>query len=755
MWRRQPYPRRNCPDPDFVKFGSSLMRLRRRSIGGLVETATTLDQARWHPTTRKGQSWQDFQDFATGSCGYAGTHYGASQRLTVPTVPSSPQAVRQRLLRLGLPGQSSYAPPEENDRHAVVSARPKVVDSDTESSLIHIFLFNRQSSPPANYSYRIHHTFAYEQDRAPNSMPQNPSKSSPYNSLRLNMSWAQNSRRFFRGRWHGIVIVALLTIGFTAQNPLGLVARNQAVAATSKPPMGWSSDWAFDGCILLRDDDFILAADQLDHSGLKESGYRTLVYECGWEVGSESDGTPKVDLFNFYSSSVFPNGPQEHAGWLKSRGFNLGLGSWLGNQLCPRTDQFWTVPTVEDPKDLQQYMKTIVGWGISYLIHRPCDMATPEILQDPARAQEAIRAAGVQDKLFYATGLWGSSPLAQQKSANSWRISDENLPQWDSFIRTMNGLVPFAHQTRPGAYNDLGFLRFSARNREAGLTLDERTTIWTFFAAAKSPLMISDDLVAIGPETTEMMKNRGVIAINQDELGKSIIFRRRYPNDMDIWSGPLKDGSTVADTTGQKLIQLADMGFESARIHDVRTGNDLGSMTKTFSQNIPGHGSAILRLSETKEIPKRNFVRFAAEKAEVVSPAYFRQVGDIKVAAGIEPEGKGSVVWKDVPGRKQGPVLVSFDYINADLPWGNRDHSKLNFKRAAIMINDDPNLKFQVHFPSTGYTWSDGYQGFLVSLPLPNEKNTIRIVGLDHSAPDFAALSVEVPATPAMTTPKP
>ncbi|KAI7945185.1 hypothetical protein MJO28_010880 [Puccinia striiformis f. sp. tritici] len=112
------------------------MRLRRRSIGGLVETATTLDQALWHPTTRKGQSWQDFQDFATGSCGYAGTHYGASQRLTVPTVPSSPQAVRQRLLRLGLPGQSSYAPPEENDRHAVVSARPKVVDSDTESSLI-------------------------------------------------------------------------------------------------------------------------------------------------------------------------------------------------------------------------------------------------------------------------------------------------------------------------------------------------------------------------------------------------------------------------------------------------------------------------------------------------------------------------------------------------------------------------------------------------------------------------------------------
>ncbi|POW00320.1 hypothetical protein PSTT_13196 [Puccinia striiformis] len=499
-------------------------------------------------------------------------------------------------------------------------------------------------------------------------------------------------------------------------------------------------------CSRLNDDQFIEAADLLEQSGLKEAGYRTLVYECGWEGGSEPDGTPT------YYRSVFPNGPQEHAGYLKWRGFNLGVGSWLGPQICVRTGQGWATPKVKDPRDLQQWIKTVAGWGVSYLIHRPCDMATPEMLQDPGwssdvdsryiKVQEAIRAVGVQDKLFYATGQWGSSPLAQQKAANSWRISDQSLVQWDSFIRTSNGLVPFAHQTRPGAYNDLGFLKFQLDSGENGLTLDEQTTIWTFFAAAKN-----DE------------KSRG--NRHKHELGKSITLRRRYPNDMDIWSGPLKDGSTVAviinwaDTTGQKLIQLSDMGFESARIRDVRTGNDLGPMSKTFTQNIPKHGSVILRLSETKEIPKRNFVRFAAEKAEVVSPAHLKQVGDIKVAAGIESEGKGSVVWKDIPGGQNGPVLVSFDYINADLPWSNKDHSKLNFKRAAVMINDDPNLKFQVHFPITGYTWGDVYQGFLVSLPLPNAKNTIRIVGLDHSAPDFAALSVEVPAAPAATTPKP
>lgn len=32
----------------------------------------------------------------------------------------------------------------------------------------------------------------------------------------------------------------------------------------------------------------------------------------------------------------------------------------------------------------------------------------------------------------------------------------------------------------------------------------------------------------------------------QDSLGKSITFKRRYTNDHDVWAGPLSDGSTVA-----------------------------------------------------------------------------------------------------------------------------------------------------------------------------------------------------------------
>jgi hypothetical protein len=40
--------------------------------------------------------------------------------------------------------------------------------------------------------------------------------------------------------------------------------------------------------------------------------------------------------------------------------------------------------------------------------------------------------------------------------------------------------------------------------------------------------------------------NHTKLCKQQDPLGKSIGFKRRYANDHDVWAGPLADGSTVA-----------------------------------------------------------------------------------------------------------------------------------------------------------------------------------------------------------------
>ncbi|EFP88474.1 uncharacterized protein PGTG_14052 [Puccinia graminis f. sp. tritici CRL 75-36-700-3] len=87
--------------------------------------------------------------------------------------------------------------------------------------------------------------------------------------------------------------------------------------------MGWNSDFALDCHYELRDDDFTWQANQLAERGFNAAGYKTFVFDCGWEASSK-DGTPG------YLKRVFPNGPQEHASWLKWKGFNMGLGTWGG-----------------------------------------------------------------------------------------------------------------------------------------------------------------------------------------------------------------------------------------------------------------------------------------------------------------------------------------------------------------------------------------------------------------------------------------
>lgn len=85
--------------------------------------------------------------------------------------------------------------------------------------------------------------------------------------------------------------------------------------------------------------------------------------------------------------------------------------------------------------------------------------------------------------------------------------------------------------------------------------------------SSRSPLIISTDLTKIATNALNILKNTRIIALNvsvflflfrnlllssvdhqkqQDSLGKSISFKKRYTNDHDVWSGSLSDGSTVA-----------------------------------------------------------------------------------------------------------------------------------------------------------------------------------------------------------------
>ncbi len=52
-----------------------------------------------------------------------------------------------------------------------------------------------------------------------------------------------------------------------------------------------------------------------------------------------------------------------------------------------------------------------------------------------------------------------------------------------------------------------------------GLSVDQHRVQMAMFSMLASPLMMSNDLRSVPPESKQILLNRGVIAINQDPLG--------------------------------------------------------------------------------------------------------------------------------------------------------------------------------------------------------------------------------------------
>ncbi|POW23475.1 hypothetical protein PSHT_00019 [Puccinia striiformis] len=556
--------------------------------------------------------------------------------------------------------------------------------------------------------------------------------------------------------WVGLAVFIFSTIGSTNQSPTNAVAR-RGPPPGPKPAMGWNSFWPFGCGKHVKEHKLREQADLLAEKGLNTAGYSTFIVECGWEDWVNEDGSPK------HMKKAFKDGLRPFSDYLSTKGLHLGLSSWAG-----------------------------------------CGVAYPEVLQYPDQAtplnnryiamEDAIRDSGA--KVFYSTGQWGTAPDSKnQLRANSWKIADDTRDNWYSFIKTLNELVPVASKTRLGSFADLGFLQLGDNK----LTGTEKLTQFAFWAAAKSPLIFSTDLWKLDQFSIDMLKNPGPIAVNQDDLGKSITFKRRYSLDKDIWSGPLSDGSTVAgknhvffeldlgklssddlqrslisfdgylclipviinweDNTSQKVINLADLGFASAHLYEVWTGRDLGPVKGTYTTTVGGHGALFLKLTETTPAPKPKFKRFPAEMADAMGTARLKEVTPkLKAMSQIGPDGKGGVRWSNIPGgQTEGDVLVSIDYINAYLPDNTKYYYKPSWEIVSVGTHEDPNLAFRrtvitvndtkkviVDFPISGLLWEDVHEGFLVSLPLlPGDSNKILIEGVGDWAPDFVSLSVE------------
>ena len=187
------------------------------------------------------------------------------------------------------------------------------------------------------------------------------------------------------------------------------------------------------------------------------------------------------------------------------------------------------------------------------------------------------------------------------------RMSVDNWGDWASIERIGSAAAGIYNYSGPGGFNDLDMLYLGSSKINA----NEERLHFGLWAITKSPLVLGLDLNRISNATLAIVRNKGIIDINQDALGKAAtIFRppgtpaavngKIYP----YWAGELKDGVVIGlcagTSAGTYSVNFADVpGLDSRprnweEMYTGQTGNGT-----SVSFNIGLHDMRIIKVTTT------------------------------------------------------------------------------------------------------------------------------------------------------------
>jgi alpha-galactosidase len=372
------------------------------------------------------------------------------------------------------------------------------------------------------------------------------------------------------------------------------------------PPMGWSS-WNVFGADI--DDAKIrAAADAMVAHGLINCGYAFINIDDGWQ-GKRGGRYSAIQ-----PNEKFPD-MKALVDYVHAKGLKIGIYSspWVqtfagyagGSADAPDG-------TVVDPSrrtgkysfaagDVKQWAE----WGFDYLKY---DWVTNDSAST-AEMATLLRRSG-------RSIVFSISNAAPFERADDWarlthvrRTTGDIVDSWCS-MTTIGFLQDRWHPyASPGSWNDpdmlvAGKLGWGDGLRSTRLSPDEQylhLSLWSILAA---PLIMGCDLTAIDDFTLSLLKNREVIAVNQDITG--IQGRRIYKDDdrlIEVWSKPLSDGSRAVglfnlsekeQAIGLRWEQLGIAGQHTVR--DLWKQETVGLYDAGFSALVPVHGAVFVKI---------------------------------------------------------------------------------------------------------------------------------------------------------------
>jgi alpha-galactosidase len=396
-----------------------------------------------------------------------------------------------------------------------------------------------------------------------------------------------------------VLIVAMLT---TSQ------ARSQKFEELAQtPPMGWNSWNTFQTNI----DEPLLKGmvDTYVSSGMKDAGYTYFVLDDGWmSMERDKDGNLVAD------PKKFPNGMKEFADYVHSKGLKFGIYNCAGTKTCagyPGTRGY-------EYQDARLY----ASWGVDYLKFDWCYSEGINAKEAYATMAKAIRAAG--RPMIFSLCEWGSHlPWRWAKDDGQlWRstgdiglgfVKTQTRGNWTplSVLNILDRQDSIRQYAGPGHWNDPDMLEVGN-----GMKYNEDKAHFSLWCMLAAPLMAGNDLRKMSPQTTAVLTNKDIIAVDQDPMGIEA-FRYYSFDGIEIWIKPLANGEyafcflnrsdrpqnvsydwkehIVSDAISKTNIDFNQSTF---KLKDLWDKKDAGTTSKTFKQTIAPNDVVVLRLTK-------------------------------------------------------------------------------------------------------------------------------------------------------------
>jgi alpha-galactosidase len=396
-----------------------------------------------------------------------------------------------------------------------------------------------------------------------------------------------------------LLLVSLLGLGATVCK----AQKFEELAQT--PPMGWNSWNTFQTHI----DEPLLKGmvDTYVSSGMKDAGYTYFVLDDGWmSMERDKDGNLVAD------PQKFPNGMKAFADYVHSKGLKFGIYNCAGTKTCagyPGTRGY-------EYQDARLY----ASWGVDYLKFDWCNTDGINAKEAYMTMSKAIRAAG--RPMIFSLCEWGQHlPWKWAKDVGQlWRSTGDIGPEFTETV-AKNGWKPLSvlnildrqdsirQYAGPGHWNDPDMLEVGN-----GMKYNEDKAHFSLWCMLAAPLMAGNDLRKMSPQTTAILTNKEMIAIDQDPMGIEA-FRYYAFDGMEIWVKPLANNELAVcflnRTSQQKTINYdwkehlitdsfsklsVDFNQVAYKLFDVWTKKEAGATGKPFRQVIGANDVVVLKL---------------------------------------------------------------------------------------------------------------------------------------------------------------